>query len=228
MTPASLHSETTDPQAIGKKLLQRSYNSDGLPEISMGLFCLLFASLNYATTLLPADSAGFKVTILTLTFLPPLFVLASRWALRWVRRRYLIERFGYVQYKPIYRGLQQMGPRIALILLAATVTVILGVVTRLLQVDSWPRWLLAGTGLFGGAIFAGIGQPRRMVIYGIVMAATGLSLAFLAVPASPGAVAWLNLRTGMAILFGVLGVVTLVTGVVVFLRFMGKPVEARD
>ena len=221
MPHSSWRSQTADPDAIGKELLQSAYNSDGLPEITIGLFFLLASGLSYALAVLPKQSLSFKAAVLSFAFLLPLFSLSSWWAVRWVRRRYLIERFGYVQYKPIYSGFKQIGPRIVLTLLPAIVIlaiVILAVMNSWSQPDRWPGWLLGGTGLLGGAIAAGIRRPRRMVIYGIVMAATGLSAAFSEVP----------LLIGFTILFGVQGLVTLITGGVVFLRFMRKPVEAGE
>jgi ABC-type uncharacterized transport system permease subunit len=87
--------------------------------------------------------------------------------------------------------------------------------TRLLLPD---RWLLAGTGLLGGALIAWRGRLRRFVIEGVLMAATGVFLAFAGV----------SLEMGFTMLLGFQGLVTLVSGGVVFLRFIRQPMETGE
>ena len=200
-----------DPNAIARRLMQRAHNRDGLPEIAVGLYFLLASSLTYAQVVLPRQSIGFIAAVLTFSLLFPVVCIGSPWTLKWVRRRYLIERVGYVEYEPI--GRRQIGFGIMLAVLV--VLALFGVVPRLSQPD---RWLLAGTGLFGGALMAWCGRLPRFVIGGVVMAATGVFVAFAGV----------SLQIGFTMLFGFQGLVTLVSGCVVFLRFIRQPIETGE
>jgi len=138
-------------------------------------------------------------------------MLGSPWILKWVRRRYLIARVGYVESYPM--GLKQIGAGIGLAVLMGVA--LFGVVPRLSHPD---RWLLAGTGLFGGALAAYCGRLPRFVIGGALMAAAGLLVAFSGVP----------LLAGFAILFGFQGLVALISGSIAFLRLIRRPIEAGE
>jgi hypothetical protein len=197
-----------DPNAVAMRLIQRAHNRDGLPEIAVGLTFLVVGALSYAQVLLPRESIGFKAAVLGLAFLIPVLCIGTPRALKWVRRRYLIERVGYVESKPICR--RQIG--IGITVAVAVATVLFGVVTQFSQPD---RWVLAGTGLFGGAIAALSGQLPRFVIGGVLMAAAGMVLAFAGV----------SLQIGFAVLFGFQGLLALISGGVVFLQFMRQPVD---
>lgn len=208
--PNSL-SSPADPTVIARRLIQRAHNRDGLPEIAVGVSLLLVAGLSYAQVRLPRESIGFKAAVLALSFLIPAMCFGLPWALRWVRRRYLMGRLGYVEPRPI--GRKQIGIGAAL---AALMTVALfGVAPQLSQPD---RWILAGTGLLGGALVAWCGQLPRFVIGGLVMAATGICVAFSGV----------SMEIGFAILFGLQGLLALISGGVVFLRFIRAPVETAE
>jgi hypothetical protein len=208
MTSSSSYPPVGDPNAIAKRLMQRAYNRDGLPEIAVGLTFLVVGALSYAQVLLPRDSVGFKAAVVGLALLTPVLCIGSPRALRWARRRYLIERVGYVEPKPICR--KQIGVGITVAVVAAVV--LFGVVPQFSQPD---RWVLAGTGLFGGALAALIGQLPRFVIGGVLMAATGMVVAFSGV--SP--------EVGFAVIFGFQGLLALISGSVVFLRFIRQPIE---
>lgn len=191
--------------------MQQAHNRDGLPEIAAGLFFLLASGLTYAQAVLPPGSIGFRAAVVVPAFLIPPLCLGLPWALRWVRRRYLIARVGYVQYKPI--GRKQIAPGIIMAVLMAVA--LLGVVPRLPEPD---RWVLAGTGLFGGALAAFCGQQARFVIGGIVTAGIGLFVAFSGV----------TLLVGFTIIFGLAGLLSLISGTAVFLRFIRQPIEAGE
>lgn len=211
MQNSSFSSEVVDPNSVAKRLIQRAHNRDGLPEIVVGVTFLLVAGLSYAQVVLPRESMGFKAAVLALSFLIPVLCFGSPWALKWVRRRYLIERLGYVQAKPM--GRKQIGIGI---MLAVLMTVALfGVVTQFSQPD---RWVLAGTGLFGGALAGLCGRLPRFVIGGVLMAATGIFVALYGV----------SLQIGFAILFGFQGILALISGGVVFLRFIRQPIETGE
>lgn len=195
-----------DPNAMARRLMQRAHTRDGLPEIVAGLGFLFASGFIYAQAMLPRESIGFVAAVLAFAFLFPALCLGSPWALKWVRN--LIERLGYVQHKPI--GRKQIGIGVMLgVLMAVT---LFGGVTRLSRPDGW---LLAGTGLFGGALTAWCGRQLRFVIAGVLMAATGLIAAFSGVP----------LEIGFAILFGLQGLVTLISGGLVFLRVIRAPID---
>jgi hypothetical protein len=211
MQNASCLTGASDPKAVARQLVQRAYNRDGLPEIAVGLIFLLAAGIIYARAVLPPESIGFKLAVLAFALLLPFLIFGSPWALEWVRRRYLMERVGYVQHKPI--GWRWIG---LVIVLAALLALALSeVVKRLLLPD---RWLLAGTGLLGGALIAWCGRQRRFVIEGILMAATSVLLAF----------AGISLEIGFTMLLGFQGLVTLISGGVVFLRFIRQPMETEE
>lgn len=208
MTSSSSFPPVGDPNAIGKRLIQRAHNRDGLPEIAVGLTFLIVGALSYAQALLPRGSMGFRAAVLGLSLLIPVLCIGTPRALKWVRRRYLVERVGYVEFKPISG--RQIGIGITLAVVAAVV--LFGVVTQFSKPD---RWVLAGTGLFGGALTALSGRLPRFVIGGVLMAATGMVIAFTGV----------SLQIGFAVLFGFQGLLALISGGVVFLRLIRQPVE---
>jgi hypothetical protein len=208
MTSSSSCPPVDDPNAIAKRLIQRAHHRDGLPEIAVGLILLVVGTLSYAQMLLPRESIGFKAAAVGLALLIPVLCIGAPRALKWVRRRYLIERMGYVEPKPICR--KQIGIGIAVAVVVAVV--LFAVIPQFSQPD---RWILAGTGLFGGALVALCGQLPRFVIGGVLMAATGIAIAFAEVP----------LQMGFAILFGFQGLLALISGAVVFLRFILRTAE---
>ncbi len=85
-------------------------------------------------------------------------------------------------------------------------------VTRLSQLD---RWLLAGTGILGGALALFCGRLPRFVIGGVSMAAAGVLVAFSGLP----------LEAGLGILFRFFGLIALASGGIVFLRFVRQTIE---
>lgn len=208
MTNSSSCPSLRDPDAIAKRLISRAHHRDGLPEIAVGLTFLTIGALIYAQAPLPHESMGFKVVILGLSLLMAILWIGSPRAVKWVRRRYLIERVGYVESKPICR--KQIG--IGIILAVLTAVFLLGVVTQFARPE---QWVLAGTGLFGGALVALSGQLPRFVIGGVLMAAAGIAIALAGV----------SLQIGFAVLFGFQGLLALISGAVVFLRFMRQPAE---
>src|ERR1035437_1966090 len=188
MPNSSPLSHLLDPRAMAQHLIQRAHARDGLPEIAMGLPFLLISGLCYAQVMLPHQSIGFKAAVLASAFLIPLLCFGLPWALKRVRERYLIKRLGYVQYKPI--GGKQIGIGIVFAILMAVA--LFGVVTHASRPDGW---LLAGTGLLGGALTAWGGRLPRFVIGGVLVAATALIVAFSGV----------SLEVGFVILFGFQG-----------------------
>ena len=210
MTNSSVH-HVEDPNAMAGRLMQSAHTRDGLPEIAVGLIFLSCAGSSYAQAMLPQGSPGFKAAVIAFSLLLAPLGFGAPWVLKWVRRRYLTERLGYVQHKPIGRKQIITGIVFGLVMAFA----LFGVVLRLSQPDGW---LLAGTGLFGGALGAVCGRLPRFIIGGVLMAAIGMLLAFSEV----------SLPIGFAILFGFQGIVTLISGGVVFLRFIRQPIETGE
>jgi hypothetical protein len=200
---------------MAKRLIQRAHNRDGLPEIAVGLIFLFVGALSFAQALLPRESTGFMAAVLVLALVTPVLCIGAPQALKWVRRRYLIERVGYVESKPI--GAKRMGMGIGLAVAVAVVAAValFGAVTRFAQPD---RWVLAGTGLLGGALAVLSGQLPRFVVGGVLMAVMGAVIAFSGV----------SLQIGFAMLFGFTGLLALVSGGVVFFRFMRQPAESGE
>ena len=144
--PNSLSAQA-DPSVMARHLIQRAHNRDGLPEIAVGVMFLLVAGLSYAQATLPRETVAFKAAVLAFALLIPLLCLGSPWALRRVRTRFLIGRVGYVQPKPIGRKQIAIGVTLAVLMIIA----LFGTAPQFSQPD---RWVLAGTGLFGGALAA--------------------------------------------------------------------------
>ncbi len=202
-----MHS-ATDPSCIAQRLMQQTHTRDGLPEIAVGVTFLAMAGLNYALAILPHRSTAFVLAVVALALFMPAWIFAMPWALRQVRRRYLIEREGYVEPAPAGRKPIAIG-----ITVAVVVAVAIAIMTR--GVAQPDRWLLAGTGVFGGVLAFVSGRLLRFGIIGALMSATGLCLAGFDVP----------LTLGFAILFGVAGLLSLISGSVVFARFLRQPIE---
>ncbi|HMD71832.1 MAG TPA: hypothetical protein VKF41_10840 [Bryobacteraceae bacterium] len=204
---------------MAKRLIQSAHNRDGLPEIAMGLTFLFVGALSLAQVLLPRGSAGFKTAVFGLAFLAPVLCIGAPQAVKWVRRRYLIERVGYVESKPL--GRKGMGMMIGLAFVVATVMslALFAAVTRfspaVTRFSHPDRWVLAGTGLLGGALAALCGKLPRFVVGGVLMAVAGILTAFSGV----------SLQIGFAMLFGFTGLLALVSGGVVFFRFIRQPAE---
>ena len=201
-----------DPVSMAERCIRAAHNRDGLPEIAVGLIFLVVATLSYAQAVLPRESIGFKAAVLVLALIIPAFGFGAPWLVKWIRRRYLIERVGYVESKPA--GRKQIGIGIAV---AIVVAVALGVcAARVPYPHRWvDGWVLAGTGLSGGALAVMAGRSPRFMIAGVLMAATGI---FVAVSGFP-------VETGFAALFGLPGLLILVSGVTRLLRMLRQPVE---
>jgi hypothetical protein len=200
-----------DPQPLARRLLRAAHNRDGLPEIAVGVTFLVGAALSYAQAVLPPSSIAFKAAAVAPAVLIPALCLGAPSALQSFRRRFLMDRVGYVEPKPIERKHMALGVAFSLLTAAA----LFGAVTQSEQPD---RWVLAGTGLAGGALAALAGRLLRFVIGGLLMAAMGMLLAFSALP----------LPLGFAILFGSAGLLAVASGGIVLRRFLRQPAESGE
>lgn len=192
--------QTADPQALARQLIRRAHKTDGLPEVTVGLIFLLVSGLLYAQAALPRQSPAYKAAILAFAFGVPILIFTARTVIDWLRRRYLLERSGYVEFHAARRGW-----------MPAVVTAALPLPIAFLS----QRWLLALTGLSGGLLIGFGGGSTRFTIAGAVMAATGAVLSLRHTAIVPG----------FAILFGIQGALILVSGVVVFARFVRRSAE---
>jgi hypothetical protein len=198
----------TNPDILAKRLLQRAHTRDGLAEILIGALFLAVAAFEYASTVLPHRGLLFRATVVLYALGFPLVCFAfPRW-LRALRRRYLVPREGYVEYLPSprpYRRLWLTG-------VGATAVVLALVALR--PLDDY--WVTGFTGVAGGVLTGSCGRSPRFYFSGLVMAATGLGVAFARLP----------METGFLILFGVMGVLELIMGSIAWMRFLHETGEA--
>ena len=209
---SSLHYE--DPNAIAKRLMQKAHTRDGLPEIEIGVILLTVAGLEWLHVGSRAKSLADITSGLGIGLLVPALILGLQWSIKQVRRRFLIENVGYVEPKPISR--KRRG--IAFIILAAVAVATVFAVYIFRGSIPSTGWLLAGTGIFGGALTIVAGRLPRYIVGGVIMAASGIFVALSGV----------SLTVGFAILYGLMGLLSLVSGCVVLMLFLRQPAEAGE
>ncbi len=199
-----------NPDLTARRLLQKAHNRDGLPEIAIGLCFLAVAFCMWLQVAFPPGSLPYREAALVLGVLVPALGLGSMWAIKKVRRHFLIEQEGYVKLKPANRKRLVLIGVLAFVIAAAMVV---GIYRRALPPSSW---ILAGTGIVGGALAAQAGRLPRYVVGGVVMAVTGILLAFSRV----------SLEKGYMILYGSMGILSLISGCVVLSLFLRRTSEA--
>jgi hypothetical protein len=203
-----LHHEDLD--AIANRLMQKAHTRDGLPEIAVGIIFLTIAGLMGLLVVFQPGSFGYKASALGMMLLFPTMALGSQWAIKQVRRRFLIGKVGYVETKPVNRK------RFGFVFSLAFAIAVAAVFAAYRGLFPPAGWILAGTGIFGGALAAFAGRLPRYVIGGAIMAATGILLA----------IARVSLEMGFTVLYGLMGLLSLISGCVVLLFFLRKPAEA--
>ena len=220
------------PDAIVNRLMWKAHSRDGSAEIAAGVYCLVLAGLNALPMAFPLQHRSpiqkpfllglWLVLLLLLITLP----IGSRWAIKQVRQRFLIEKLGYVKLKPVNRKL------IRLTIVSGFVAGAVGAVVscwfiRMFWLHPYSicwgmfspaGWMLAGCGIFGGVGAALIGRRTRHFIGGTAMAATGILLA----------IGRVSLTMGLTILYGFVGLLSLVSGCVVLLLFLRQPAGAEE
>ena len=170
-----------------------------------GLCWLVTAGLIYAQQVLPRRSPGWVAAILAFAFGLPIVCLAAGALVKRVRGRWLVERAGYVEYLPPKNRKRSQLRALGVMAVVLPLT--------FLAFNYSERLLLPITGLGGAVLVGAIGWSARMVRLmagGAFMLAAALLLAFSTVP----------VQIGMAILFGSQGLYYLLTGGIVFVRFM--------
>jgi MFS family permease len=203
-----------DPDRLAGRLIQRAWNRDGVPEIAGGLIALFVSGIFVLQLLFEKEWRVFRALPVALVLLVPAGYLLPR-AVKRVRERYLIQRAGYVEMKPLSarRRLQavSIGLITAIIMAGAVAVAFLGHFTSATQ------WILAGTGVFGGVLYPLCGRAWRFVFLGVAFAATGILLGIYN----------FAYESGWAILYGVGGAIAVISGTVVLIRFLHQTPEAR-
>ncbi|MGP8175243.1 MAG: hypothetical protein ACLP7O_11950 [Terracidiphilus sp.] len=211
-----------NPDAIANRLINKAEYRDGLQEIVIGLISLTFAGMAG----LPAvfkGSFGSMASLWGMMLLMSIIGFGSQWAIKKMRKRFLIGKVGYVKLKPVNR--KRLGIRLGIILglsfviaaLAAFAMVKVAIATHK-SVAHWglfppAGWALVGTGIFAGAIMVFRVRLLRYVIGGVIMVAMGILLAFSRV----------SINLGLTILYGFAGLLALISGSVVFFLFLRQP-----
>ena len=204
------HPLDENPDLIARRLLLKAHNRDGLPEIAIGL-CLLTAAFSmWLQVAFPPGSLPYREAALVLGILVPALGLGSMWAIKRVRQRFLVEQEGYVKLKPVNWRFRAMVGAFAFV---AAIAMTLAIYRSALPPASW---ILAGTGIGGGVLSVYAGRLPRYVAGGTVMAVIGVLLAFSRV----------SLGVGSMILYGSMGILSLVSGCVVLWLFLRRPAGA--
>jgi hypothetical protein len=200
------------PDLTARRLLQKAHNRDGLPEIANGLCFLAAAFSMWLQVAFQPGSLPYREAALVLGVLVPALGFGSMWAIKKVRSHFLIEQEGYVKLKPANRKHSAIIGALAFVI---AVAMVFGIYKRALPPASW---ILAGTGIGGGVLAAQAGRLPRYVVGGVVMAVTGILLAFSRV----------SLEKGYMILYGSMGILSLVSGCVVLFLFLRRTPEAGE
>jgi hypothetical protein len=212
MKPSFLQELGTNPDAAARRLMQRAHNRDGLPEISIGAILLATAFLIWLQVAYPRGSFAYRASWWGMMLLVPLMIGGTQWAIKWVRRRFLIEKVGYVELKPVPKKLLIIATCIAFVAAAAMAGVVY------LRVLPPSGWMVAGIGIGGGLLAVYAGRLPRYVVGGVLMAVVGIFLAFSRV----------SFEMGSLILYGSIGMLSLISGCVVLLRFVRMKNEEAD
>ena len=212
MESSFLQEVGADPDASARRLMRRAHNRDGLPEISIGAILLTTAVLIWLQVAYPRGSFAYRASWWGMMVLILPMIGGSQWAIKWVRRRFLIEKVGFVELKPVPRKLLIIATCVAFVVAAAMAC---GLYLRGLPPSGW---MIAGTGTTWGLLAAYAGRLPRYVVGGFLMAAMAICLGFIRV----------SFEVGSLILYGSMGMLSLVSGCVVLLHFVRMPNEEPD
>jgi hypothetical protein len=197
--------------------MQDAHLRDGLPEILVGGILLLVAAQNY--TMAVVLHGGLLVLKRILILVWTLLVIAltfstcsivgvpgTGWLLRWLRRRYLISRSGYVKPRSNRNKRQlAMFGGIGLLVAAALLLARREVAPPVLD-----RGLFVAIGVFIGGFVTLVGRSPRFLAMGSLTVACGIVVAFLRLPR--------ELR--FAVFYGFTGAMALVSGAIVLAHFL--------
>jgi hypothetical protein len=217
-------SSTAAPDSLARRLMQDAHLRDGLPEIVVGVILLLAAAQSYTMAMLLSGGLLVlkRILILFWTFLVIALTFSScsipgapgtGWLLRWLRRRYLISRSGYV--KPRQRWNKRQLALFGGIGLLVAATLLLA--WREVAPPLLDRGLFIAIGVFVGGIEALVGRSPRFVVMGLLTLVCGILVAFSRLP--------LELR--FAVLYAFTGVMALISGTVVLVQFLRANTEEK-
>lgn len=201
-----------DPAHAALRRMHRAHLRDGVPEMVLGVMLLLCAGSFW----IPGWVGSRRVSV-TAEFVFWLgfigLCVSSKSIVRWIRDRYLLDRVGYAEGVSTKGGRQRKRGVLVAALLLAIVLLLVAMVVRPSDLDGW---ILAGNGILFGLLSPFVTDNPRLWVYGALTAALGMGLAFLGLPG----------EKGLAILYSSTGILYLISGAVVLVLFLRKPVEA--
>ena len=103
MNPHLFQGVERNPDAAAGRLMQRANNRDGLPEIAIGICFLTVAFLVWLEVAFQPGSFPYRASWWGMLLLLCPMIAASPWAIKSLRRRFLMDKVGYVELKPIPR-----------------------------------------------------------------------------------------------------------------------------
>lgn len=212
MKPSLIQEVGVDPDAAARRLMRIAHNRDGLPEIAIGTILLTNAFLTWLQVAYPRGSFAYRSSWWGMMLVVVPMIGVSPWAIKWMRRRFLIEKIGYVELKPVPKRLVIIVTCIAFVVAAAMAW---AVYLRALPPSGW---MVAGTGIAWGLLAVYAGRLPRYVVGGVLMATVGVCLGLSGV----------SFEMGSLILYGSMGILSLVSGCVVLLHFLRMPDEETD
>lgn len=203
-----------DPAVLASRLMHRVHLQDGLPELSIGVMLLFLAASFWVEVLLtPSFLMTSLYLILTIAFVA--LCIGSTALVRRIRRQYLIERVGYVEARLDEPGKLRRKRKLLATLFASLALLLAIMAMDLLNVLHLDRSIL----IFLGTVFCGaylsFGTAYRVKVNGILAFIAGLFLALRMAP----------LQTAIASFFTVIGSMNLISGLLVFFRFMRRTGE---
>src|SRR5262249_47405833 len=86
-----------DPESGARRLMQTAQNRDGLPEIAIGAVLFVVAFLIWLQVAYRPGTLAYKMSSWGMVILMPAMIGGSTSAIQWVRRKFLIDRVGYVE-----------------------------------------------------------------------------------------------------------------------------------
>ena len=198
------------PDAMASRLMQRAHNLDGLPEILIAIVLFVGSGTNWASVLFEAHSVGRTVMKLSCIALFTVVCLAGSPLVQWARRRWLLDRVGYVKTKPNRKG---MALALGLAVAVACAAVLLMLKMRAQIAD---RWVLLAIGASFCIFEIVAGKLPRFYVSGMLAlgAAAGLTWAGL------------GLELSVALLLDFVAVLALANGCVALVRLLRQPIES--
>ena len=211
------------PDAMANRLINQAEYRDGLQEMAIGAVVLTFAGV-MAFWMVYTGSLLFKELLLLLL---PLVALVCQGVIKLVRKRFLLGKAGYVRLKPMNRkqvGILMGKTIVRSVFFAALFSLAIfclgmyahrrwgAAYLRTLPLGSW---MLGLNGIVLGAIMIWRGRLPRYRIGGVALMVLGILIGLSGVTTFVG---WM-------ILGGCAGLLPIIAGSVVFLRYLRQPAE---